>query len=173
MLEELFGRSQYYDFPSFEVAVYSLLLAFVLSTVIGLTYRLTFEDSRFPKHFFQAIVLSSTLADYNVRIDKEVRYFYVKNIVDVVENITEEEVYVSIEDSKVVVDEAINVTNQAEEELIEDVVDRIEKQQQGNHSHLNITFFGFYTKGIRLIRPLANISSFNYLFQHKKMNGCE
>ena len=61
MLEELFGRSQYYDFPSFEVAVYSLLLAFVLSTVIGLTYRLTFEGNRFPKHFFQAIVLSSTV----------------------------------------------------------------------------------------------------------------
>ncbi len=61
MLEELFGRSQYYDFPSFEVAVYSLLLAFVLSTVIGLTYRLTYEGSRFPKHFFQAMVLSSTV----------------------------------------------------------------------------------------------------------------
>ncbi len=61
MLEELFGRSQYYNFPSFEVAVYSLLLAFVLSTVIGLTYRLTFEGDRFPKHFFQAIVLSSTV----------------------------------------------------------------------------------------------------------------
>jgi len=61
MLEELFGRSQYYDFPSFEIAVFSLLLAFVLSTAIGLTYRLTYEGDRFPKHFFQAIVLSSTV----------------------------------------------------------------------------------------------------------------
>ena len=61
MLEDLFGQSQYYDFPSFEVALYSLLLAFVLSTVIGITYKLTFEGTRFPRHFFQAIVLSSTV----------------------------------------------------------------------------------------------------------------
>ncbi len=61
MLEDLFGRSQYVDFPSFEVAVFSLLLAFVLSTVIALTYRWTYEGHRFPRHFFQAMVLSSTV----------------------------------------------------------------------------------------------------------------
>ncbi len=61
MLEDLFGQSQYYDFPSFEVALYSLLLAFVLSTVIAITYRITFEGTRFPRHFFQAMVLSSTV----------------------------------------------------------------------------------------------------------------
>ena len=62
MLDELFGEGNYYDFPSFEVALYSLLLAFALSTVIALTYRWTFEGDRFPRHFFQAIVLSSTVS---------------------------------------------------------------------------------------------------------------
>ncbi len=62
MLEELFGGSDYYAFPSFEVALFSLLLSFVLSTLIGLTYKFTYEDDRFPKHFFHAIVLSSTVS---------------------------------------------------------------------------------------------------------------
>ena len=61
MRDDFLGRDQYYDFPSFEVALFSLLLAFVLSSVIGLTYRITFEGDRFPRHFFQAIVLSSTV----------------------------------------------------------------------------------------------------------------
>lgn len=61
MLEDLFGQSQYVDFPSFEVAVFSLLLAFVLSTVIALTFKWTYEGHRFPSHFFQAMVLSSTV----------------------------------------------------------------------------------------------------------------
>lgn len=61
MLENLFG-ADYYTFPSFEVALYSLLLSFVLSTVIGLTYRFTYPDDRFPRHFFHAIVLSSTVS---------------------------------------------------------------------------------------------------------------
>ena len=62
MLDELFNQGAYYDFPSFEVALFSLLLSFVLSTLIGLTYRFTYEDERFPRHFFQAIVLSSTVS---------------------------------------------------------------------------------------------------------------
>lgn len=62
MLEDLFGGNDYYAFPSFEVALYSLLLSFVLSTLIGLTYKFTYEDDRFPKHFFHAIVLSSTVS---------------------------------------------------------------------------------------------------------------
>ena len=61
MLNELFGRGDYYDFPSFEVALYSLLLSFILSTIIGQTYKFTYEEDRFPRHFFQASVLSSTV----------------------------------------------------------------------------------------------------------------
>lgn len=62
MFDELTGQSQYYDFPSFEIALFSLLLSFVLSTVIALVYRLTYEGPTFPRHFFQAIVLSSTVS---------------------------------------------------------------------------------------------------------------
>ena len=61
MLEDLFG-ADYYAFPSFEVALFSLLLSFVLSTLIGLTYKFTYTEDRFPRHFFHAIVLSSTVS---------------------------------------------------------------------------------------------------------------
>jgi uncharacterized membrane protein YhiD involved in acid resistance len=61
MLEDLFG-ADYYAFPSFEVALFSLLLSFVLSTIIGLTYKFTYSEDRFPRHFFHAIVLSSTVS---------------------------------------------------------------------------------------------------------------
>ena len=59
MLDKLFGESNYYDYPSFEIALYSLLLSFFLSTVIAYTYKFTYEGGVFPRHFFQAIVLSS------------------------------------------------------------------------------------------------------------------
>ncbi len=62
MLDGLFETTEYYNFPSFEVALYSLLLSFVLSAVIGLTYRLTFSGPKFPIDFFQAIVLSSMVS---------------------------------------------------------------------------------------------------------------
>ena len=59
MFENLFEPTGYYEFPSFEVAIFSLLLAFVLSSVIAFTYRLTYKGSVFPNHFFQAMILSS------------------------------------------------------------------------------------------------------------------
>lgn len=60
MLDQLFGEaSGYYEYPSFELAVFSLLLAFVLSTIIALTYKFTFKAKILPNHFFQAIILSS------------------------------------------------------------------------------------------------------------------
>jgi uncharacterized membrane protein YhiD involved in acid resistance len=62
MLDQLFETGDYYDFPSFEVALYSLLLAFVLSTIIALTYKFTFVGDRFPNGFFQAMVLSSMVS---------------------------------------------------------------------------------------------------------------
>jgi uncharacterized membrane protein YhiD involved in acid resistance len=62
MLDQFFETGEYYDFPSFEVALYSLLLAFVLSTIIALTYKFTFVGDRFPNGFFQAMVLSSMVS---------------------------------------------------------------------------------------------------------------
>jgi uncharacterized membrane protein YhiD involved in acid resistance len=59
MFDQFFRDSGYYEFPSFEVAIFSLLLAFVLSSAIAFTYRLTYKGKDFPNHLFQAIVLSS------------------------------------------------------------------------------------------------------------------
>jgi hypothetical protein len=59
MLDQFFENSGYYEFPSFEVAIFSLLLAFTLSSVIAFTYKLTYKGKDFPNHLFQAIVLSS------------------------------------------------------------------------------------------------------------------
>ena len=59
MLEQIFEDSGYYEFPSFNVAIFSLLLAFVLSSVIAFTYKLTYKGKDFPNNLFQAIVLSS------------------------------------------------------------------------------------------------------------------
>ena len=59
MFESFLDGVNYYDFPSLEVAIFSLLLAFTLSSAIALTYHFTFQGSNFPNYFFQAIVLSS------------------------------------------------------------------------------------------------------------------
>lgn len=58
MLENLMDQS-FYEFPSFEVAIVSLLLAFVLSTVVAFTYKLTYRGIGYSGNFFQAMILSS------------------------------------------------------------------------------------------------------------------
>jgi uncharacterized membrane protein YhiD involved in acid resistance len=58
---ELFSSNEYYQLPSFEVAIFSLLLSFVLSTLIAFTYQLTRREQGYSKNFFQAIVLSSVI----------------------------------------------------------------------------------------------------------------
>jgi uncharacterized membrane protein YhiD involved in acid resistance len=58
MLDDLI-RDDFYEFPSFETALYSILLAFILSSVIGLTYRFTSRKAVFSRSFFQGMVLSS------------------------------------------------------------------------------------------------------------------
>ena len=59
MFDSLLEQS-FYEFPSFKVAVFSLLLAFVLSTVIAYTYKFTYKGISYSGNFFQAIVLSSS-----------------------------------------------------------------------------------------------------------------
>ncbi len=49
----------FYEFPSFEVALFSIVLSFVLSSVIAFTYHLTSRGGAFSRNFFQAMVLSS------------------------------------------------------------------------------------------------------------------
>lgn len=62
MLDQYLSSSGYFEFPSFSVAIFTILLAMVLSTIIALTYRYTFQEENFPNKFFQAIVLSSTVS---------------------------------------------------------------------------------------------------------------
>ncbi|MDZ7607622.1 MAG: DUF4956 domain-containing protein [Cyclobacteriaceae bacterium] len=54
-----FLEESFYEFPSFEVALFSLLLAFVLSTVIAFTYKITYRGISFSGGFFQAMILAS------------------------------------------------------------------------------------------------------------------
>lgn len=58
MLDNLLDQS-FYEFPSFKVALFSLLLAFVLSTVVAFTYKLTYRGISYSGTFFQAMVLSA------------------------------------------------------------------------------------------------------------------
>lgn len=48
-----------YDLPSFEMAVFSMLLAFILSSIIAFTYKKTYRGFYYSGNFFQALVLSS------------------------------------------------------------------------------------------------------------------
>ncbi len=59
MFDLFLEGNKYYDYPSFEVAIFSLLLALALSTVMAFTYRMTFGDDHFSKSLFQGMILSS------------------------------------------------------------------------------------------------------------------
>ncbi len=61
-MEEFFSEQTYYEFPSIQAAIFALLLAFVLSSVIAFTYRYTFRGVNYSKNLFQAIVLISIIA---------------------------------------------------------------------------------------------------------------
>lgn len=61
-MENFFTEQTYYEFPSFEVAIYAMLLSFVLSTIIAFTYRFTYRGLHYSKDFFQAIVLIAIIA---------------------------------------------------------------------------------------------------------------
>ena len=58
MLDEL-TRQRVYDLPSFKMALFSMLLAFVLSSIIAFTYKKTYRGFYYSGNFFQALVLSS------------------------------------------------------------------------------------------------------------------
>lgn len=62
MFNQYLNGSSFFEFPSFSVAVLTMLLALLLSTVIALTYKLVFQEENFSSKFFQAIVLISTSA---------------------------------------------------------------------------------------------------------------
>ena len=61
MLDQYISSSGNFTFPSFTVAIFTILLAVFLSAILAITYRVTFQGETFPNNFFQAIVLSSTV----------------------------------------------------------------------------------------------------------------
>jgi len=61
-MENFFSEQSYYAFPSLEAAIYALLLSFLLSTIIALTYKYTFRGTEYSKDYFQAIVLIAIIA---------------------------------------------------------------------------------------------------------------
>ncbi|MEQ8470742.1 MAG: DUF4956 domain-containing protein [Marinoscillum sp.] len=61
MFESL-TKETLYEYPSFKVALFSILLAFVLSSAIAFTYYLTNKGVAFSRNFFQAMVLSSVVS---------------------------------------------------------------------------------------------------------------
>jgi len=59
---DMMAEDAFYEFPSFEVALFSILLSFALSTVMAFTYHFTNKGSAFSRNFFQAMVLSSIVS---------------------------------------------------------------------------------------------------------------
>lgn len=62
MFNQYLNELSHIEFPSFSVAIFTLLLTLVLSTLITLTYKFTFQEEHFPSMLLQALVLSSTIA---------------------------------------------------------------------------------------------------------------
>src|SRR5690349_949521 len=56
---ELFPDGPVYEYPQLVNITYSFGWAFVLSSVIAITHRLTFTGDHYPKSFFQALILGS------------------------------------------------------------------------------------------------------------------
>ncbi|MAL17323.1 MAG: DUF4956 domain-containing protein [Balneola sp.] len=59
---ELFPDQPVYDYPTLLNVFYSLIWAFVLSSLIAITHRVTFSGHQYPKNFFQGLALGSIVA---------------------------------------------------------------------------------------------------------------
>ena len=58
---ELFPDQPVYEYPQLINITYSFLWAFVLSSMIAITHRLTFTAEYYPKNFFQSLVLGAVV----------------------------------------------------------------------------------------------------------------
>ena len=59
---ELFPDQPVYEYPTLVNVLYSLVWAFVLSSIIAITHRITYTGGQYPRNFFQAIALGSIVA---------------------------------------------------------------------------------------------------------------
>lgn len=56
---ELFPDQPVYEYPQLINITYSFLWAFVLASMIAITHKLTFTGDRYPKNFFQSLILGA------------------------------------------------------------------------------------------------------------------
>lgn len=56
---ELFPDQPVYEYPQLINSLYSFLWAFVLSSLIAITHKITFYGAQYPKNFFQSLILGS------------------------------------------------------------------------------------------------------------------
>ena len=59
---ELFPDQPVYEYPTLVNVLYSLVWAFVLSSIIAITHKITYTGGQYPRNFFQAIALGSIVA---------------------------------------------------------------------------------------------------------------
>ena len=62
MLNQYLNGSSYFEFPSYSVALLTMLLALVFGALIGLTHKLIFQEEYFSNKLIQAMVISSIVA---------------------------------------------------------------------------------------------------------------
>ena len=58
---ELFPDGPVYEYPQLVNITYSFLWAFIFSSLIAITHRLTFTSGYYPKNFFQALILGAVV----------------------------------------------------------------------------------------------------------------
>lgn len=56
---ELFPDGPVYEYPQLVNITYSFVWAFLLSSIIAITHRLTFTGYHYPKNFFQSLILGA------------------------------------------------------------------------------------------------------------------
>lgn len=56
---ELFPDQPVFEYPTFINVFYSIIWAFILSSIIAITHKLTYVGPHYPRNFFQAIALGS------------------------------------------------------------------------------------------------------------------
>ncbi|RNC84551.1 MAG: DUF4956 domain-containing protein [Balneola sp.] len=59
---DLFPDQPVFEYPTLVNVLYSLIWAFVLSSIIAITHKVTFTGPQYPRNFFQAIALGSIVA---------------------------------------------------------------------------------------------------------------
>ena len=58
---DIFPDQPSFEYPALVNIMYSLVWAFILSSVIAITHKLTYKGDHYPKNFFQAMVLGGII----------------------------------------------------------------------------------------------------------------